>query len=1118
MTSKYSLTIGEGVTINLNNMTTNGDKTGLIQIQKGGIFISDTINIKVNFNNYQDNYINLISFQEVQNSSSTPLFNKLLGGKLYRSYLNSNNVDTTVTCTYISGNFDDYNSYDNQVLHCPPSSVNSTIVIQNTKLEQNINFIGEMRKTTDTYKMVSFNEENQCLLFYPNLKDGSCHLCKNDSYLSSGNCEVISSKCITLYKKQTSDVCEACETGSEVDKYQCLPCPTNCLHCAKGKCVLCDKEYIVDVNRNCEKVLVYDDNSLLIISGKTIKCNIGYFIKSNKCENCGENCINCNNESSCKICDSKSLLKNGVCTLQNRVILSNNNNLIVCENGYYNIENTCQSCSNKYGELCSLWDTHNCLKCTLNGVINNEGKCIELIQSSCIQTSNSFCNGCKQVSNFINDSGVCTSNSNCLFSNKNEKCLLCENNTFYDNTSMCVSLTNQEENCDRMNKEQDRCIHCLTGYFVSNYHCENCSENCLDCLDFSTCLSCTENHFLKYGKCFSNSEVITNCKKLLPSKSICAFCESHFFRNAEGECKNCIENCNECNTEKTCLSCFTNYFLLTNNTQCISYDLLVNCEFKSQSGCLKCSTGFYQQNQFCVSCNSTTFNCSTCGTTGICTSCVEDYVLIDSKCYSKSSIENCVEVTNSKCTKCTFWHTPNYSNTSCHTKVVWWVILIGVIFVLIILTIVVSFVLFFSVKISHHYQTKKVYENMCIFDVRKSNIRFTETSIANVFVNKNEIEFEGKNDEEAIPVDRESRELFCVGNFGKNTIKVQFSSKEDTEKYSIRTEPLVITLKKNKAIEFEIFIQPKCSCKIEDKITLFSVDFKSGITAETPINLVAITQISTKLDYEELNEDKKLGEGGFGIVYKGTFRGNFVAIKKMKLTILDDQNKEFENEVSMLDKFRNEYIVHFYGAVFIPNKMCMVTEFAEFGSLQDLMNHKISEEVTMKLRLKIMLDAAKGISYLHENGILHRDIKPDNILAFSLDVNEKVNAKLTDFGSARNVNLLMTNMTFTKGIGSPKYMAPEVLEQMKYKKSADIYSFAITMFECFGWKEAYPIDTFKYTWKIAEFVISGNRLKKRQETPTECYEIIQSCWDQNPKERLQINGVVDRLQNCSDLF
>ena len=57
-----------------------------------------------------------------------------------------------------------------------------------------------------------------------------------------------------------------------------------------------------------------------------------------------------------------------------------------------------------------------------------------------------------------------------------------------------------------------------------------------------------------------------------------------------------------------------------------------------------------------------------------------------------------------------------------------------------------------------------------------------------------------------------------------------------------------------------------------------------------------------------------------------------------------------------------------------------------------------------------------------------------------------LNAKLTDFGSSRNINMLMTNMTFTKGVGTPKYMAPEILKREHYKKAADVYSFGTTIF------------------------------------------------------------------------
>ena len=77
----------------------------------------------------------------------------------------------------------------------------------------------------------------------------------------------------------------------------------------------------------------------------------------------------------------------------------------------------------------------------------------------------------------------------------------------------------------------------------------------------------------------------------------------------------------------------------------------------------------------------------------------------------------------------------------------------------------------------------------------------------------------------------------------------------------------------------------------------------------------------------------------------------------------------------MLDKFRCEQIVHFYGACFIRKHVMFVTEFAPCGSVMDCMRRRMPPENFIKA--KLMLDAAKGLEYLHTNGVLHRDIKPN---------------------------------------------------------------------------------------------------------------------------------------------
>ena len=209
----------------------------------------------------------------------------------------------------------------------------------------------------------------------------------------------------------------------------------------------------------------------------------------------------------------------------------------------------------------------------------------------------------------------------------------------------------------------------------------------------------------------------------------------------------------------------------------------------------------------------------------------------------------------------------------------------------------------------------------------------------------------------------------------------------------------------------------------------------------------------------------------------------------------------------MLDKFRCDGVVHFYGACTIRNHVMMVTEFAPWGSLMDCIRRRAEPEA--RIKAKVMVDAARGLAYLHANGILHRDVKPDNVLVFALDEELAVNGKLTDFGSSRNVNMLMTNMTFTKGVGTPIYMAPEVISKDdKYKKTADVYSFGVMLYECFVWGDAYPKQQFKFPWQISAFVQAGKRLERPDGMSADVYDVVQQCWAHDLTRRI---GLAARL-------
>ena len=173
------------------------------------------------------------------------------------------------------------------------------------------------------------------------------------------------------------------------------------------------------------------------------------------------------------------------------------------------------------------------------------------------------------------------------------------------------------------------------------------------------------------------------------------------------------------------------------------------------------------------------------------------------------------------------------------------------------------------------------FRDVCIFDMRRSNVDFDTRVGESLYSNKTKLMFDGL-DAKFIPVNEETKDLICIGNDNADMMKIQFTTKEDTDRYEIRTNPQIIILKRYEAYEFEIFIKPLCTTSLEDTIRSVTVNIKKGVKTFNEVQISFTTQLSTKLDPNELNEEEVLGEGSFGTIYRGIFRGQKVAIKKMK--------------------------------------------------------------------------------------------------------------------------------------------------------------------------------------------------------------------------------------------
>jgi proprotein convertase subtilisin/kexin type 5 len=222
-------------------------------------------------------------------------------------------------------------------------------------------------------------------------------------------------------------------------------------------------------------------------------------------------------------------------------------------------------------------------------------------------------------------------------------------------------------------------------------------------------------------------------------------------------------------------------------------------------------------------------------------------------------------------------------------------------------------------------------------------------------------------------------------------------------------------------------------------------------------------------------------------------------------------DKEFKQEVRMMMNLHHKNILQFIGASRVRGKLAILTEFISQGNLAQLLAEKTLD---IQLKKKIILDIAEALHFLHSNSILHRDIKAENILVVSTLKEAIINVKLADFGTARSTTEQVTSK-FTRGVGTPIYMAVEVLKNEKYERSADIFSFGVLVWVIMTQEEPYKM--FAHSWDVAEFVLHGKRLPVHDEWPEIFKDLITRCWAQNPHDRPTTKEIVTLLSNDENL-
>jgi Janus kinase 2 len=265
------------------------------------------------------------------------------------------------------------------------------------------------------------------------------------------------------------------------------------------------------------------------------------------------------------------------------------------------------------------------------------------------------------------------------------------------------------------------------------------------------------------------------------------------------------------------------------------------------------------------------------------------------------------------------------------------------------------------------------------------------------------------------------------------------------------------------------------------------------------------------IEEKDLDIGPAIGKGMFGAVYKGTYYGTKVAIKKLFISgIPADTLVEFNKECAIMKQLRHPNIVLFMGSCCQPPSLLLVTELLDRGSFFDIY-HKSSQPVSvvdhLMLSMNIAIDMCKGMGYLHNLNpqVIHRDLKSQNIM-----LDEKWTTKIGDFGLSRFKDAGKTMSM----CGSPLWVAPEVLRGEMYGVGCDIFSFGIIMWETLAWSEPYPDMSSN---DVMSGIAAGTlRPEQPSVCPSSIFALLEESWSEDPDMRPPMEDLVFRFEEIKD--
>ncbi|KAL8091153.1 serine/threonine/tyrosine-protein kinase HT1-like isoform X1 [Apium graveolens] len=274
----------------------------------------------------------------------------------------------------------------------------------------------------------------------------------------------------------------------------------------------------------------------------------------------------------------------------------------------------------------------------------------------------------------------------------------------------------------------------------------------------------------------------------------------------------------------------------------------------------------------------------------------------------------------------------------------------------------------------------------------------------------------------------------------------------------------------------------------------------------------------TKEDQEEWTADlsqlfigNKFASGAHSRIYRGIYKQRAVAVKMVRIPTHKEDTRvfleqQFKSEVDLLSRLYHPNIVQFIAACKKPPVYCVITEYMSQGTLRMYLNKKEPYSLSTETILRLALDISRGMEYLHAQGVIHRDLKSNNLL-----LNDEMRVKVADFGTS----CLETQSQESKGnMGTYRWMAPEMTKEKPYTRKVDVYSFGIVL-----WELTTSLLPFQGMTPVqAAFAVAEKN--ERPPIPASCQpalaHLIKRCWAANPAKRPDFSYIVSALEKYDE--